>query len=85
MAAVPVPPVVTAPTAVVVVVRINSPEATASMAAVVLLVMEIPVETLPMAAQVPAAAPVEPAPMGGPVAVSPLSKAAAAVVLAIRR
>ncbi len=80
MAAVAVPPVVTAPTVVVVVVRIYRMEATASMAAVVLLVTNEPVETLPMAGQVLVALRVEPPPLGGPVAVD---TAAAAVVLAM--
>ena len=80
MAAAPVPPGATAPTAAVVVVQIQPMEATASMAALVLLVMEIPVETLPMGVQVAAAAHVEPAPLGGPVAVA-LQKTAVVVVV----
>ncbi len=68
MAAVPVPPVVTAPTAAVVVVQMCRMEATASMAAVVLLAIKVPVETLLMAGQVAVAARVEPVPMEGPVA-----------------
>ena len=83
MAAVAVPPVVTAPTAAVVVVGMQRMEATASMAAVVLLVMDEPVETLPMAGQVGVALRVEPAPLGGPVAVAPPKTAAAVVVLAM--
>ena len=69
MAAVVVhPAVVTAPTAVVVVVQIFRMEATASMAVVVLLVIKELVETLLMAGQVVVALRAEPAPLGEPVA-----------------
>ena len=79
-AVVVVAPVVTAPTAAVEVVRIERMEATASMAAGVLLAIETEVETLPMAEQGVVAITVEPAPLGGPVAVE---TAAAAVDLAM--
>ncbi len=80
MAAVPVPPVVTAPTAAVGVVRIERMEATASMAVGVLLAIEIEVETLPMEEPGVAAITVAPAPLGAPVAGETV---AAVVVLAM--
>ena len=81
VAALAVPPVVTAPTAVVVVVRIYRMEATASMAAVVLLVIKELVETLLMAGQVVVALRAEPAPLGEPVALAtpPVKTAVGAV------
>ncbi len=75
-----VAPVVTAPTAAVAAVGIERMEATASMAVEVLLAIEIEVETLPMAEPGVVAITVDPAPLGGPVAVE---TAAAAVVLAM--
>ncbi len=74
-------PVVTAPTAAEGVVRIERMEATASMAVGVLLAIEIEVETPPMVEPGGVAITVEPAPLGGTVAV--LETAAAAVVLAM--
>ena len=75
-------PAATALTVAVVVVQTVRLVATASMGAAVPLAMDQPVETLTMAARVPAADRVDPARMGEPVAVM---TAAAVAVLATRR